>query len=123
MNCRKLTQKYGGGRGLALSAVQQYARQLFVACKHMHDNGIVHADLKPDNMVVSKNYRTLKVGVGVRVRVTRFALPSLLGFAVCYRPGHLQTISNDSDHSLHLSLPRLFSHCMCWSLYRARAHS
>ena len=62
MNFRKLTQKYGGGgRGLALQAVRQYAKQLFIACKHMHGNGIVHADLKPDNIVVSKDYKTLKV--------------------------------------------------------------
>lgn len=62
MNFRKLTQKYGGGgRGLALQAVRQYAKQLFIACKHMHGNGIVHADLKPDNIVVSKDYKTLKI--------------------------------------------------------------
>ena len=61
MNFRKLTQKYGGGRGLALSAVRQYAKQLFIACKHMHEQGIVHADLKPDNIVISKDHKTLKV--------------------------------------------------------------
>jgi len=41
--------------------VRTYARQLFTALRHMEKLNIVHADLKPDNVVVNEKYNLLKV--------------------------------------------------------------
>lgn len=53
--------KSQGSKGLHLSAVKYYAKQMFIALGHLKKLNIVHADLKPDNILVSKNSQLLKV--------------------------------------------------------------
>lgn len=52
MNLRQLTEKYGRNRGLSLAAVRVYARQLLVSLHHLQNCGVLHADIKPDNVLV-----------------------------------------------------------------------
>ncbi len=61
INMRELIRVYGRGHGLALSTVALYGRQLCSALEHLAATGIVHADLKPDNIVVSEGRMTCKV--------------------------------------------------------------
>ncbi len=42
-----------GGVGLTIVGVKSYAKQLFIALKHLKKCGVIHADLKPDNILVS----------------------------------------------------------------------
>jgi len=60
-NLRMAVKQFGHRRGIQIDAVRTYARQLFVALRHMEKLGIVHADLKPDNVVVNDRYNVLKV--------------------------------------------------------------
>lgn len=39
------------GRGASLKLVQEWTKQFFQGLRHMHKNGLVHADVKPDNIV------------------------------------------------------------------------
>jgi serine/threonine-protein kinase PRP4 len=59
-NLREVLDKYGKGVGINLQGVQHFARQLLVALHHLDKLGIVHADLKPDNILVDTSNR-LKV--------------------------------------------------------------
>jgi serine/threonine protein kinase len=59
MNLRDLTKKYGRNKGLNVTAVGMYAAQLLVALRHLRKNGVLHADIKPDNILV--NARRTKV--------------------------------------------------------------
>ena len=52
-NLREVIQTFGGGIGITLSAVRFYTRQLLIGLKHLKDCNILHADIKPDNIVVS----------------------------------------------------------------------
>jgi len=61
MNLRELVDKYGKDRGLSLAAVRVYAQQLFVALRHIHNHRIMHADLKPDNIVVNRRMTAVKI--------------------------------------------------------------
>jgi len=61
LNLRKLVKKYGKGEGINLKAVRSYGKQLFVALRHISRCGLVHADLKPDNMVVNDGLNLLKI--------------------------------------------------------------
>ena len=61
MNLRDLTRKYGRGIGLHISAVRAYATQMFIALLHLENCGVLHADIKPDNILVDESRSTIKV--------------------------------------------------------------
>lgn len=52
MNLREVLKKYGKDIGLHVKAVRSYSQQLFLALKHLKRNSILHADIKPDNILV-----------------------------------------------------------------------
>jgi serine/threonine-protein kinase PRP4 len=60
-NLRELTKRYGRGIGLSLSACRVYAQQLLVALHHLRACGVVHADVKPDNILVNARRTVVKV--------------------------------------------------------------
>ena len=53
MNLREVLRKFGNNVGINLTATRAYAHQIFVALAHMRKCSIIHADLKPDNILVS----------------------------------------------------------------------
>jgi serine/threonine-protein kinase PRP4 len=61
LNLRELLTKFGKGVGLSLEAVALYGRQLFTALALLHRMQIIHADLKPDNLMVSNENKRLKL--------------------------------------------------------------
>ena len=56
MNLREVLKKFGRNIGLRLTAVRAYAKQLFIALKHLRNCGVLHCDIKPDNMLVCLKY-------------------------------------------------------------------
>jgi len=60
-NLRVALKRYGNGRGLTPVAIYSYTKQLFIAMRHMRRNKIMHADLKPDNILINDKFSTLKV--------------------------------------------------------------
>lgn len=61
MSLRHLLVKYGRGVGLSLRATQAYATQLLVALKHLRNCGVLHADIKPENVLVSASLNAVKL--------------------------------------------------------------
>jgi len=51
-NLRQALRVHGKGRGLTLTAVHAYAWQLFISLRLIKKVGIVHADIKPDNLLI-----------------------------------------------------------------------
>ncbi|KAF2748044.1 kinase-like protein [Sporormia fimetaria CBS 119925] len=60
-NLRDLLKEDTSGHGLSLQAVKTYARQMFTGLKHLQDNELIHADLKPDNILVSADKKLIKI--------------------------------------------------------------
>ena len=61
MNLRECLNKFGRDVGINLVAVRSYAAQLLVALSHLKKFKVVHADIKPDNVLVSSSYAALKL--------------------------------------------------------------
>ena len=53
MNLRDVVKRFGKDVGINIRAVRVYGRQLFLALKLLSDCNIMHADIKPDNILVS----------------------------------------------------------------------
>ncbi|XP_074339131.1 uncharacterized protein LOC141677212 isoform X2 [Apium graveolens] len=61
MNLREVLKKFGRNIGLKLTAVRTYAKQLLIALKHLRNCGVLHCDIKPDNMLVNDAKNVLKL--------------------------------------------------------------
>ncbi|KAM0262757.1 hypothetical protein ACHAQJ_001551 [Trichoderma viride] len=61
MNLREVLRKFGNNVGINLKATKAYAYQIFVALAHMRKCSIIHADLKPDNILVNETRNVLKI--------------------------------------------------------------
>ncbi|KAK4376472.1 hypothetical protein RND71_002768 [Anisodus tanguticus] len=61
MNLREVLKKFGRNIGLKLTAVRTYSKQLFIALKHLKNSGVLHCDIKPDNMLVNEAKNVLKL--------------------------------------------------------------
>eukprot|EP00878_Enallax_costatus_P015461 GHUV01016195.1.p1 GENE.GHUV01016195.1~~GHUV01016195.1.p1 ORF type:complete len:117 (+),score=17.36 GHUV01016195.1:1180-1530(+) len=82
MNLRELTLKYGRNVGLNITAVAIYAAQLLVALRHLQQCRVLHADIKPDNILVNVSTNSL-VWIDSRPQSSVERLPSgCCGFAL-----------------------------------------
>ena len=82
MNLRELTNKYGRNVGLNVTAVAVYAAQLLVALRHLRRCRVLHADIKPDNILVNARRSKVKVQFKVFKLLNLIALnapPSAVG--------------------------------------------
>ncbi|CAJ1386680.1 unnamed protein product [Effrenium voratum] len=60
-NLRVALKKYTKDKGMSLQAVRAYTRQLLIALRHLHKCGIIHADIKPDNILISAGHNVVKI--------------------------------------------------------------
>lgn len=61
MNLREVLKKYGKNSGIHIKAVRSYTQQMLLALKLLKKTGILHADVKPDNILVNDSKLMLKL--------------------------------------------------------------
>ena len=61
MNLREVLKKFGRDVGLNLRAIKAYAQQMFLGLSLLRKCGILHGDLKPDNLLVNEQRNILKI--------------------------------------------------------------
>ncbi|KZT11177.1 kinase-like protein [Laetiporus sulphureus 93-53] len=61
MNLRDVVKRFGKDVGLNIKAVRAYAHQLFLALSLLRKCNIMHADIKPDNILVNDQKTLLKL--------------------------------------------------------------
>lgn len=61
MNLREVLKKFGRDVGINLKAIRAYSQQLFMGLSLLRKCQYIHADLKPDNILVNEARSTLKI--------------------------------------------------------------
>lgn len=61
MDLRGVIKKYGKHHGINMKALISYSRQLLLALRLLKKIGIIHADIKPDNILVNEKKNVLKL--------------------------------------------------------------
>jgi serine/threonine protein kinase len=60
-NLRDILKRHGRDVGLNMPPLKQWSYQLFLGLAHLKKCMIVHADLKPDNILVTKDLKSVKI--------------------------------------------------------------
>ena len=58
---REVLKKFGRNVGINLKAIRAYGAQMFIALGHLKRCEVLHADLKPDNILVNQERSKLKI--------------------------------------------------------------
>lgn len=61
INLREVLKKFGRDVGINLKAVRAYAQQIFLGLSLLRKCNVLHADLKPDNILVNESRNLLKI--------------------------------------------------------------
>ena len=61
MNLREVLKKFGRDVGINIKAIRAYAQQLFLGLSLLKKCQYIHADLKPDNILVNEARSTIKI--------------------------------------------------------------
>ncbi|KAI9815343.1 MAG: U4/U6 small nuclear ribonucleoprotein prp4 [Pycnora praestabilis] len=61
INLREVLKKFGRDVGINLKAVRAYAQQMFLGLGLLRKCNILHADIKPDNVLVNETRNLLKI--------------------------------------------------------------
>jgi serine/threonine-protein kinase PRP4 len=61
MNLREVIKKYGRDVGLNVHGVRSFATQMLISLRHLKNCGVVHADIKPDNILVNGSHNVIKI--------------------------------------------------------------
>ncbi|CAE6484387.1 unnamed protein product, partial [Rhizoctonia solani] len=81
---------------LSVKVVANVASQMMDALQHVHCHGIVHRDIKPDNIM-------LESSGGWKLRLIDFGLARpFSGLSTASRPVTLETLSSTSERSVHV---------------------
>uniref|UniRef100_M4B7S9 non-specific serine/threonine protein kinase n=1 Tax=Hyaloperonospora arabidopsidis (strain Emoy2) TaxID=559515 RepID=M4B7S9_HYAAE len=61
MNVREAMKKFGGKGGISIQAVRVFSKHLLIALNHLESCGVIHADIKPDNILLNEKQTTVKL--------------------------------------------------------------
>eukprot|EP00928_Gymnodinium_smaydae_P057642 TRINITY_DN40860_c0_g1_i1.p1 TRINITY_DN40860_c0_g1~~TRINITY_DN40860_c0_g1_i1.p1 ORF type:complete len:443 (+),score=63.82 TRINITY_DN40860_c0_g1_i1:73-1329(+) len=78
-DCREALRKLTKGQGMTLSVVRLYTKQLLLGLRHLEKLNILHADIKPDNILMSENQQIVKLcDFGTAMEIGEIAISSYI---------------------------------------------
>ncbi len=73
-----LRQRHPHGTRLSLTTVVSYTKQIATALQYAHDQRLIHRDVKPENMLLGRNYEVLLSDFGIAtISQTSRSVPTL----------------------------------------------
>ncbi|WFD21246.1 non-specific serine/threonine protein kinase [Malassezia caprae] len=79
LNLREIVKRFGKDVGLHMQAVKTYAKQMFMALVLLRKENIIHADIKPDNILVNEAKTVAKLAdLGSATRTTEMEITPYL---------------------------------------------
>lgn len=105
LNLRQVLQKFGRNVGITLTAVQVYAQQMVQALSLLKQEGVLHADIKPDNILVTESKAILKLA--------DFGSACLARDGTDITPYLVSRFYRAPEISMYIFLP--FQHSSSWS--------
>lgn len=79
LNLREIVKRFGKDVGLHMQAVKTYAKQMFMALVLLRKENIIHADIKPDNILVNEAKTVAKLAdLGSASRTTEMEITPYL---------------------------------------------
>lgn len=87
-----LTEKVKKDGQIAEETVKVYAHQIFLALQHCHERGVVHRDIKPDNIMVNEDIpdkpkiKLIDFGLSRIFNLKHFKTKTMT--RVCFTPGY-----------------------------------
>jgi len=90
-----LRQRHPRGSKVALQAILSYVTQVAAALQYAHDQGVVHGDLKPENLLLGKNEQVLLSDFGLALLVpapNALHVPEMYGTLIYMAPEHLRGV-------------------------------
>ena len=63
LNLKEVQNKFGKGVGISLVAVRAYAKQLLLSLALLAKLRLIHADIKPHNVLANERYNVIKVSI------------------------------------------------------------
>lgn len=74
-NTRETMQQLGGK--IPIESIRRFSYQTLTALSFLHRSGIIHADVKPDNLLINEQLDCVKLGdFGCSVRIAKAQTPS-----------------------------------------------
>lgn len=102
--CRKrsLTEMHKRRRTLTLPEVRYFMQQIVLACKYMHENKVIHRDLKLGNLFINDN---MEIKVGDFGLATRVSFEGERKKTLCGTPNYIAPeILTKSGHSYEVDI-------------------
>ncbi len=90
-----LRERHPRGSRVPLQAILSYVTDVAPALQYAHDQGLVHGDLKPENLLLGKQERVLLSDFGIALLVpapNSLHVPHMYGTLIYMAPEHLRGV-------------------------------
>ena len=116
-------QKAGRGTNLSLKRAMSYIEQVCAGLRHAHQNGVIHRDIKPQNLLLTKDTETVKIADFGVARIHQNDSPiTRVGTNVYAPPEHSPMFTGDGVVTVAALTPAADIYSLAKSIYTLLTH-
>ncbi|HEV8593085.1 MAG TPA: serine/threonine-protein kinase, partial [Pyrinomonadaceae bacterium] len=116
-------QKAGRGTNLSLKTAMNYVEQVCAGLRHAHQNGVIHRDIKPQNLLLTKDNETVKIADFGVARIHQNDSPiTRVGTNVYAPPEHSPMFTGDGVVTVAALTPAADIYSLAKSIYTLLTH-